>query len=173
MVVSSAAVIPLAVTGGAFNSPKPLSVSTGARTSGVAETCFVSCVASVSALPLDDTVASDTIRRIISTKRPEIGRFDQSVLAVTWNKTTQPSPRFSAVTSGVPSLRRAQVFMVGPMRAGSVRTCRVMSTSGGTGRPANRLSASNGASGWGVDHESAPPSVRPPSRSGAGRSSSE
>ena len=42
-----------------------------------------------------------TIRRSIWTKRPESARFDHSALAVVCTSTTQPSPRFSAVTSGV------------------------------------------------------------------------
>ena len=50
------------------------------------------------------------MRRRISTKRPEIGRFDQSVFAVVWTRTSQPRPRSSAVTSGVPSASRAHVL---------------------------------------------------------------
>ena len=47
------------------------------------------------------------MRRSISTNRPDSGRFDQSELAVTWNKMIWPSPSLRAVTSGVPSCRRA------------------------------------------------------------------
>ena len=54
------------------------------------------------------------MRRSISTNRPDSGRFDQSELAVTWKKITWPSPRLAAVTSGVPSLRRAHTFTSGP-----------------------------------------------------------
>ena len=109
------------------------------------------------------------MRRSISTNRPDSGRFDQSELAVTWKKITCPSPRLAAVTSGVPSLRRAQTFTSAPSEAGSASTCLLTSTSGGTGRPANRPSSPKGTSGCGVDHDSAPPSVRPPWRRGDGQ----
>ena len=56
------------------------------------------------------------MRRSISTNRPDSGRFDQSELAVTWKNTTWPSPRLVAVTSGVPSLRRAHTFTSGAER---------------------------------------------------------
>ncbi len=47
--------------------------------------------------------ASATTRRSMVTNRPDSGRFDQVVSAVTWTRTTMPSPRFAAVTIGVPS----------------------------------------------------------------------
>ena len=50
------------------------------------------------------------MRRSMSTKRPESGRFDQVVSAVTWKRTMSPSPRLSAVTIGVPSTSEAQVL---------------------------------------------------------------
>ena len=53
-----------------------------------------------------------TIRRSMSTNRPESGRFDQVVSAVTWKSTIRPSPRLSAVTIGVPSASAAQVLRV-------------------------------------------------------------
>ena len=112
------------------------------------------------------------MRRSISTNRPDSGRFDQSELAVTWKKISWPSPRLAAVTSGVPSLRRAHTFTSGPSPAGSASTCLLTSTSAGGVRPANRLSSPNGASGCGVAQDRAPPSVRPPSRSGTGSRSS-
>ena len=46
----------------------------------------------------------------MSTNRPESGRFDQVVSAVTWKRTTRPSPRRSAVMIGVPSASEAQVL---------------------------------------------------------------
>ena len=51
-----------------------------------------------------------TMRRSIWTKSPESARFDHSALAVVCTSTSQPWPRFSAVTSGVPSASRAQVL---------------------------------------------------------------
>ncbi len=79
-----------------------------------------------------------------------------------------PSPSLRSVTSGVPSCSRAQTCTSGPSMAGSASTWRLTVTSGGTGVPANRLVSSIGASFCGVDHDSAPPSVRPPTRSGTG-----
>ena len=60
------------------------------------------------------------MRRSISTNRPDSGRFDQSELAVTWKKISWPSPRLAAVTSGVPSFRRAHTLTSGsePRRIG-------------------------------------------------------
>ncbi len=84
-------------------------------------------------------------RRSISTKSPEIGRFDQSELAVTWNSTRRPLPRFAAVTSGVPSLSRAQISTSGVSSAGSASTCRLIVTSAGIGKPANGLLSSKAA----------------------------
>ena len=46
----------------------------------------------------------------MSTKSPDSGRFDQVVSAVTWKSTIRPLPRRPAVTSGVPSARRAQIL---------------------------------------------------------------
>ena len=115
---------------------------------------------------------SVAMRRIISTKRPDNGRLDQSELAVTWNSTIWPSPRLVAVTNGVPSLSRARTETAGDSLAGSASTWRLIVTSGGIGRPSNRLPPSKAASACGVDHDSAPPSVRPPSRSGTGNRSS-
>ena len=69
------------------------------------------------------------MRRSISTNRPESGRFDQSELAVTWKKISWPSPRLAAVTSGVPSFRRAHTFTSGPSPAGSASTCLLTTTS--------------------------------------------
>ena len=61
--------------------------------------------------------------------------------AVVWTSTSQPLPRFSAVTSGVPSVSRAQVL---PARSsvGSASTWRETVTSSGMARPAKGLSAS-------------------------------
>ncbi len=53
--------------------------------------------------------------------------------------------------------------------AGSASTCRLMATSFGTVSPANRLLSSKGASGCGFDHDSAPPSVRPPILNATGK----
>src|SRR3546814_2653035 len=54
---------------------------------------------------------SATTRRSIPTNRPLSGRLVQSALAVVWTSTSQPPPRRSAVTIGVPSASRAQVFL--------------------------------------------------------------
>ena len=51
-----------------------------------------------------------TIRRSISTKVPDIGRSDQRMSALTWNRLTRPLPRRSPVTSGVPSSSEAQLL---------------------------------------------------------------
>ena len=71
-------------------------------------------------------------RSSICTKRPESGRLDQSALAVTWKRTTRPSPSWRPVTSGVPSSRLASTR---PGRSGSgcAITWLEMSTSCGTG----------------------------------------
>ena len=58
----------------------------------------------------------------MSTNSPESGRFDQVVSAVTWKRTISPLPRRAAVTSGVPSASRAQVFSASP-GSGSASTC--------------------------------------------------
>ena len=116
--------------------------------------------------------ARATMRRSMSTNRPESGRFDQVVSAVTWNSTISPLPRGAAVTSGVPSASRAQVLPARP-GSGSASTWRETVTSSGAARPKNGLSLSKGAMCFGVSHDSAPPSVRPPRRSTVGvRSSS-
>ena len=52
---------------------------------------------------------SSITRRSMSTYSPEIGSVDQPGLAATWNRTIQPRPRGEPVTSGVPSVSRAQV----------------------------------------------------------------
>ena len=75
-----------------------------------------------------------------------------------------PLPRRAAVTSGVPSASRAQVFSGRP-GSGSASTCRETVTSSGAASPTNGLGASNGATCFGVSQDSAPPSVRPPRRS--------
>ena len=84
----------------------------------------------------------------------------------------RPSPFFVAVTSGVPSLRRAQTSTSAEIFAGSASTCRLTVTSSGIFRPANGLASSNAANGCGVDHDSAPPNDRPPARNGTGSNSS-
>ncbi len=113
-----------------------------------------------------------TTRRSISTNRPEIGRFDQVVSAVTWNSTISPLPRLTAVTSGVPSASRAQVLSARP-GSGSASTWREIVTSSGANSPTNGLGGSKAAMCLGVSQDSAPPSVRPPRRRAVGiRSSS-
>ena len=57
---------------------------------------------------------SAEMRRSISTNRPDSGRFDQSELAVTWNRMIWPSPSLRSVTSGVPSCSRAHTCTSGP-----------------------------------------------------------
>ncbi len=73
-----------------------------------------------------------------------------------WNRTMKPLPRFSAVTSGVPSASRAQLRSDNSTD-GSARTCRVTDTSGGIARPAKGLESENGASFCGSAQASAPP----------------
>ena len=108
----------------------------------------------------------------MSTNRPDNGRFDQVVSAVTWKRTMRPLPRGAAVTNGVPSASRAQVLPARP-GSGSASTWRDTVTSSGAARPKNGLSLSKAAICLGVSHDSAPPSVRPPRLSAVGvRSSS-
>ena len=106
-----------------------------------------------------------------STKAPEIGRFDQVASAVTWNSTIMPAPRWSAVTSGVPSARLAQVLSA-RSTDGSARIWRFTVTSPGTSIPASGLSAGIGAIFCGSDHDIVPPSWRSPVRSRTGTSGS-
>ena len=77
------------------------------------------------------------IRRSMSTKVPESGRFDQLVSAVTWKRISQPLPEGAAVTSGVPSASAAQVRSVS-VPSGSASTWRWTSTSLGHGQPGER-----------------------------------
>ncbi len=112
-----------------------------------------------------------TIRRSMSTKRPDNGRFDQVVSAVTWNSTMTPLPRWSAVTSGVPSLSCAQVFPGRPA-SGSARTWRDTVTSWLGSSPEKGLAWSNGARVSGLSQDRAPPKVRPPRRRSTGSRSS-
>ncbi len=111
------------------------------------------------------------MRRSISTKLPEIGRFDHVASGVTWNSTSVPFSRRAPVTSGVPSARFAQVrsTMSG---VGSASTCRVTVTSLGGGRSANGPVGGNSVTGCGVVQDSAPPSERSPRRRRTGSSSS-
>ncbi len=110
-------------------------------------------------------------RLIISTNKPESGRFDQLALAVTWKRTTRPLPLASAVTSGVPSARLAQVL---PARSlsGSASTWRVTVIRGSMVRPAKGDVRGNSCRVCGVSHESALPRVRSPSRRRTGIRSS-
>ena len=115
---------------------------------------------------------SSRIFCIISTNRPDIGRLDQSGLAVIWKKMSTPAPRFAAVTSGVPSMSRAQTLASRGMAEGSERTCWATVTSAGMASPLNGESCSKGAGFCGEAQVIVPPSERPPSRNGAGRSKS-
>ena len=110
-------------------------------------------------------------RSSICTNSPESGRLDQSALAVTWKSTTRPSPSPVPVTSGVPSSRLASTR---PGRSGSgcAITWLEMSTSCGTGSPANGLVSGNGLSRRGAPQDIAPPIERPPARSLTGSSGS-
>src|SRR5665213_2220493 len=118
----SLAAIGCAVGAACCSRPNPSSVSTGGS----------------SASPSSATPSlSATIRRSISTKRPDSARFDHSALAVVWTSTIQPWPCFSAVTSGVPSASRAQVLPARSM-SGSASTCRDTVTSAGIATPAHR-----------------------------------
>ena len=165
-----AALTGCAVGGGGARMPKPSSVCSGGSTLGAsgAPASLAVPVPPPSATP----DPSADIRRSISTNRPDSGRLDQSELAVTWKRMIWPSPNLRSVTRGVPSCRRAHTCTSGPSIAGSASTWRLTVTSGGTGVPAKRLLSSIGASFCGVDHDRAPPSVRPPTRSGTGSSSS-
>ena len=111
------------------------------------------------------------MRRSISTNSPESARFDQSGLAVVCTSTIQPFSRCAAVTSGVPSVRRAQV-LVPRSGAGSASTWRLTVTSGGSARWANGLASSNGAKVTGLVHDMAPPNERSPRLSLTGTRSS-
>ncbi len=158
-----------AVGGGARKAPEPSRVRVGDR-AGVSVAGALEAAAPASEVR-GASPASATVRRSISTNRPEIGRFDHTVSAVTWNRTSRPWPSWRAVTSGVPSPSTAQVRLA-RSGSGSARTCRLTTTSSVTGSPANGLSGGNWPSGCGVDHASAPPSTRPPRRSRTGTRSS-
>ena len=112
-----------------------------------------------------------TIRRSISTKVPDIGRSDQRISALTWNRLTTPLPRCSPVTSGVPSSSEAQL-LVASTASGSASTCRLTVTSFGTARPANGPSAAKAARCCGFSQVRLPPRLRPPRRSLTGTRSS-
>ncbi len=125
-----------------------------------------------SAFAVDSMPTESELNRLsISTNRPESGKFDQSVLAVVWTSTSQPSPRRSAVTSGVPSTRCAQVFS-GRSRVGSARTWRWITTSRGMDRPAKGLASGKGAMRAGSAQLMVPSRLRPPVRSRTGTSPS-
>ena len=112
-----------------------------------------------------------TIRRSISTKLPDIGRSDQRMSALTWNRLTTPLPRCSPVTSGVPSSSEAQL-LVASTASGSASTWRLTVMSFGTARPANGPSAANDARCCGFSQVRLPPRLRPPRRSLTGTRSS-
>src|SRR5262249_53582 len=104
-----------------------------------------------------------TSRGSISTKLPDSGRSDQRVSAVTWNSTIMPLPRFTAVTSGVPSASVAQVRSARPA-SGSASTWRLTVTSVGTAMVPNGPSRAQAASGCGWSQLRLPPAIRPPRR---------
>jgi hypothetical protein len=85
---------------------------------------------------------------------------------------SMPAPRLAAVTSGVPSIRRAQTLASRGSVAGSDNTCWETVTSAGIASPLKGESSSNGAGFCGEAQVSVPPSDRPPSRKGAGSSES-
>ncbi len=89
-----------------------------------------------------------------------------------WKNISMPAPRLAAVTSGVPSMSRAHTFASRGMAEGSKSTCCETVTSAGYGKPAERRIFSKGAGFCGEAQVIVPPSVRPPSRKGAGRSAS-
>ena len=66
---------------GGSRSPKPFSTCSG-----------VQVVPSSAPASAPSPPALWVSRSSICTKRPDSGRFDQSALAVTWNRTTRPSP---------------------------------------------------------------------------------
>ena len=142
-----------AVGGGLFRTPKPSSTWMGLSTSAVWRASVASAAVSTPPAATPPLRPSVEMRRSISTNSPDIGRLDQSELAVTWNRMSWPSPRRAAVTSGVPSLSRAQICTSCVRRAGSASTWRLTRTSGGMARPVNRLDSSKAASGCGVDHD--------------------
>ena len=125
---------------GGPNAPKPSRMRVGGTTSRAVSLADSSRLVVVPARP--------TMRRSISTKLPDSGRSDQRVSAVTWNSTIIPLPRFSAVTSGVPSPSEAQVRSARPA-SGSASTWRVTLTSFGTVMLPNGPSFENAASGCG------------------------
>ena len=138
--------------------PKPSSSSSGGRGRSPA-------------LPDATPRLTAMMRRSMSTKRPDNGSDVQVVFAVVWTRTIRPFPRRSAVTNGVPSVRRTQVFSA-RSRDGSASTWRDTVTSLGISRPAKGLSDENGASRAGLLHSRAPPSARPPRRRRTGVNSS-
>ena len=142
------------VGSGGPSCPKPSIVSTGGRAPSAAPSVATPWL-------------SVTIRRNSSTNRPESGRFDQSLLADVWTSTTRPLPRRAAVTSGVPSVSRAQVLS--PRSSdGSARTWRWIKTSPGISIPAKGLAVSKGARRAGSSQVSAPLRLRLPPRKRTG-----
>src|SRR5207248_3082713 len=127
---SSFPVSPVAACGGGPSAPNPSSASIGGS----------------SASGGDDATPADksTSRRSMSTNSPDSGRFDQSALPVTPNRTTRPAPCGADVTSGVPSASEAQVRNAS-WAEGSASTCRVTSTSAGTGKALKGESGGNRA----------------------------
>ena len=133
------------VGGGLLSRPKPSSTCRGASTSAVGGASAVALAVAGQRFAAPPPVPPRlAMRRSISTNRPDSGRFDQSELAVTWKKITWPSPRLAAVTSGVPSFRRAHTFTSGPSAAGSASTCLLTSTSARRRQPGEQAVVAEG-----------------------------
>ena len=164
------------VGGGFLSEPKPSSTCSGASTSAVGRRVRTSAPlpSPTSASPAPPVPPRLAMRRSISTNRPDSGRFDQSELAVTWKKMSWPSPRLAAGDERRAVLQARPHLHLGsePRRVGQHLPVDQHF------RPARRQAgkqavvARRAPSGCGVDQDSAPPSVRPPSRSGTGSRSS-
>ena len=112
-----------------------------------------------------ETLEKAMIRRSISTKLPESGRFDQLVSAVTWKRTSQPLPDCAAVTSGVPSASAAQVRSASAP-SGSASTWRLTSDVVGHGQAGERAAARRSSRAAAAScQERLPPRMRSPWRS--------
>ena len=112
-----------------------------------------------------------TIRRSISTKVPDIGRSDQRMSALTWNR--RPCPCRDVRRSPAACRRPARPSSWSASTAsGSASTWRLTVTSFGTARPANGPSAAKAARCCGFSQVRLPPRLRPPRRSFTGTSSS-
>ena len=165
--------MPCVVGGGFLSRPKPSSTCSGESTSAVPATSASRVSPARPSRPVPPSAPRLVMRRSISTNRPDSGRFDQSELAVTWKK-----HHLAVAALGRGDERRA---VLEPRPDLHVRPERLPGPPAPAGSPAPRAARSGprtgrrrrtGPAACGVDHDKAPPSVRPPSRRATGSRSS-